>query len=127
MMILLALALAFNLTTALQAALPNYTGGIQKAVEDNPTARQKLSGLYDDSNVALSKCEDGVNELRECGQAPSIEGIQKWLNTAGGAPIDLASLRGKVVLIDFWTYSCINCQRSLPYIKAWDQTYRDSG
>ncbi|MBA3488035.1 MAG: redoxin domain-containing protein, partial [Longispora sp.] len=127
MMILLAFALAFNLTTALQAALPNYTGGIQKAVEDNSAARQKLSGLYDNSNIELSKCEDGVNELRSCGQAPPIEGIDAWFNTAGNTPVELSSLRGKVVLVDFWTYSCINCQRSLPYIKAWDETYKDSG
>ncbi|MFE5542009.1 cytochrome c biogenesis protein DipZ [Streptomyces sp. NPDC056492] len=127
LMIVLAFALAFDVTTALQKALPDYTAATQKKVEDNDTARQKLSGLYDDSNKDLARCEDGVNELRSCGAAPQLSGITKWLNTPGGQPIDLAALRGRVVLIDFWTYSCINCQRSLPHIKAWDRAYRDKG
>ncbi|MFK0224013.1 cytochrome c biogenesis protein DipZ [Streptomyces vinaceus] len=127
LMIVLAFALAFDVTAALQKALPNYTAAAQKQVEDNDAARQKLSGLYDDSNKDLARCEDGVNELRSCGAAPPLAGIAKWLNTPGGAPVDLASLRGKVVLIDFWTYSCINCQRSLPHIEAWDRAYHDKG
>ncbi|GLV86909.1 hypothetical protein Slala03_65980 [Streptomyces lavendulae subsp. lavendulae] len=126
-MILLAFALAFDATTALQKALPNYTAAAQKQVEDSETARQKLSGLYDDSDKDLARCEDGVNELRSCGAAPPLAGIAKWLNTPGGSPLDLASLRGRVVLIDFWTYSCINCRRSLPHIEAWDRAYRDKG
>ncbi|MEV7416462.1 cytochrome c biogenesis protein DipZ [Streptomyces sp. NPDC089919] len=127
LMIVLAFALAFDITTTLQKALPNYTAAAQKQVEDNDTARQTLSGLYDDSNKDLARCEDGINELRSCGAAPPLAGITKWLNTPGGAPLDLAALRGKVVLIDFWTYSCINCQRSLPHIEAWDRAYRDKG
>ncbi|MDV5145079.1 cytochrome c biogenesis protein DipZ [Streptomyces sp. SBC-4] len=127
LMIALAFALAFDVTTALQRALPNYTASAQRSIEDSDRARQQLSGLYDDSNKELSRCEDGVNELRSCGKAPPIEGITAWLNTPGGAPVDLAAQRGKVVLIDFWTYSCINCQRSLPHIQAWERAYRDAG
>lgn len=56
--------------------------------------------------------------------APEISGITHWLNSA---PLDRAALKGKVVLIDFWTYSCINCIRTLPYIKAWHQKYKDQG
>ncbi|MFB6514725.1 cytochrome c biogenesis protein DipZ [Streptomyces virginiae] len=127
LMIVLAFALAFDATTALQKALPDYTSAAQRKVEDSDTARQKLSGLYDDSNKDLSRCEDGVNELRSCGAAPQLAGISKWLNTPDGQAIDLASLRGRVILIDFWTYSCINCQRSLPHVQAWDRAYRDKG
>ncbi|MGW5782237.1 cytochrome c biogenesis protein DipZ [Streptomyces sp. NPDC003863] len=127
LMIVLAFALAFDVTTALQKALPDYTAAAQKKVEDSDTAWQKLSGLYDDSNKELSRCEDGVDELRSCGAAPQLAGISKWLNTPGGQPVDLAALRGRVVLIDFWTYSCINCQRSLPHVEAWDRAYRDKG
>ncbi|MFB6829708.1 cytochrome c biogenesis protein DipZ [Streptomyces hydrogenans] len=127
LMIALAFALAFDVTTALQRALPDYTSAAQRKVEDSDTARQKLSGLYDDSNKELSRCEDGVDELRSCGQAPALEGIASWLNTPGGRPVDLADLRGRVVLIDFWTYSCINCRRSIPHIKDWDRAYRDKG
>ena len=58
------------------------------------------------------------------GMLPSLAGAVQWLNTA---PLSAESLRGKVVLIDFWTYSCINCLRTLPYVKAWAQKYRDAG
>lgn len=56
--------------------------------------------------------------------APEIAGIQNWLNSN---PLTIASLKGKVVLIDFWTYSCVNCTRTLPHIIKWDETYRDKG
>ncbi|MFF8840707.1 cytochrome c biogenesis protein DipZ [Streptomyces sp. NPDC015130] len=127
LMIALAFALAFDVTAALQRTLPDYTRAAQRTVEDSDTARQKLSGLYDDSNKELSRCEDGVDELRSCGQAPPLAGISTWINTPGGSPVDLTALRGRVVLIDFWTYSCINCQRSIPHIKDWDRAYRDEG
>src|SRR6185437_9504668 len=50
-----------------------------------------------------------------------------WINTPDGRPLTLSKLRGKVVLVDFWTYSCVNCIRTLPYLKAWDARYRDAG
>jgi cytochrome c biogenesis protein CcdA/thiol-disulfide isomerase/thioredoxin len=56
--------------------------------------------------------------------APEFAGIDAWLNSQ---PLTMQSLRGKVVLIDFWTYSCINCVRTLPYITKWDEQYRDKG
>ena len=58
------------------------------------------------------------------GSAPSLQGATQWLNSP---PLALAALRGKVVLVDFWTYSCINCLRTLPYLKAWDEKYRAQG
>ncbi|KOX19515.1 cytochrome c biogenesis protein DipZ [Streptomyces sp. NRRL F-6491] len=127
LMIVLALGLAFDVTSAIQRSLPDYTSGVQKKIEDSDAARQQLSGLYDDSNKDLSRCEDGADELRSCGQAPPIEGIDSWFNTPGNGPVDLKSLRGKVVLVDFWTYSCINCQRAVPHLKDWDRAYRDAG
>jgi cytochrome c biogenesis protein CcdA/thiol-disulfide isomerase/thioredoxin len=65
--------------------------------------------------------------LGDYGAAPEIAGTQRWFNTAGGKPLTLSALRGRVVLIDFWTYTCINCIRTLPYVKAWDDRYRDAG
>lgn len=56
--------------------------------------------------------------------APAIDGINEWINSA---PLTLAKLKGKVVLIDFWTYSCINCLRTLPYLKDWYKKYHDQG
>jgi len=58
------------------------------------------------------------------GTSPDFSGATAWINSP---PLTLASLRGKVVLVDFWTYSCINCLRTLPYIKAWNEKYKNSG
>ena len=58
------------------------------------------------------------------GQAPPLDGAVAWLNSP---PLTREELRGKVVLVDFWTYSCINCLRSLPYVKAWAAKYKDQG
>ncbi|WP_130620180.1 cytochrome c biogenesis protein DipZ [Dyella amyloliquefaciens] len=58
------------------------------------------------------------------GELPSLAGATQWLNSA---PLSAQSLRGKVVLVDFWTYSCINCIRSLPYVRGWADKYKDHG
>ena len=58
------------------------------------------------------------------GQLPALDGAVQWLNSP---PLDAQALKGKVVLVDFWTYSCINCLRTLPYVKAWAEKYRDQG
>jgi thiol-disulfide isomerase/thioredoxin len=55
---------------------------------------------------------------------PELVGLSRWINSD---PLTLKKLRGKVVLVDFWTYSCINCLRTLPHVKAWYRTYRDGG
>src|ERR1700733_5740929 len=65
--------------------------------------------------------------LRKLGPAPDFMQTQDWFNTPGMKPLSLSSLRGHVVLIDFWTYTCINCIRKLPYLKAWDASYRHDG
>jgi cytochrome c biogenesis protein CcdA/thiol-disulfide isomerase/thioredoxin len=65
-----------------------------------------------------------VGTLPVEGQLPSLAGAVQWLNSP---PLNAEGLRGKVVLVDFWTYSCINCLRSLPYIEAWAQKYRSQG
>lgn len=57
-------------------------------------------------------------------KAPEITGTQSWINSP---PLTLAGLKGKVVIVDFWTYSCINCIRTLPYMNAWYKTYKDKG
>ena len=58
--------------------------------------------------------------LPDLGKAPEFVDTQQWFNTPGDGPLTMRGLRGRVVLIDFWTYSCINCMRTLPYLKAWD-------
>jgi cytochrome c biogenesis protein CcdA/thiol-disulfide isomerase/thioredoxin len=58
------------------------------------------------------------------GTLPSLAGATGWLNSP---PLDAPALRGKVVLVDFWTYSCINCLRAMPYVREWAERYRDHG
>jgi thiol-disulfide isomerase/thioredoxin len=62
--------------------------------------------------------------LRHEGDLPSLDGAIEWLNSA---PLTDSSLRGKVVLVDFWTYTCINWRRTLPYVRAWSLKYKDRG
>ncbi len=127
--ILLAVALVFNVPASLQRAIPDYTSSLEQKVGGGDEVRQQLnlSGLANNQNTELSNCTDGATKLENCGTAPDIKGITEWLNTPGDAPIDLKSLHGKVVLIDFWAYSCINCQRSIPHVVGWYDAYRDKG
>jgi len=75
-------------------------------------------------DTALREGPGGRLTLPVEGRMPALDGIVIWFNTP---PLTREQLRGKVVVIDFWTYSCINCLRSLPYVKAWADRYRDSG
>jgi cytochrome c biogenesis protein CcdA/thiol-disulfide isomerase/thioredoxin len=74
--------------------------------------------------MAASPVKSDTPELKDEGAMPAIPGDVAWLNSA---PLSREALRGKVVLIDFWTYSCINCLRALPYVEAWAAKYKDSG
>lgn len=85
---------------------------------------QKLVPTAESSSKASSGGTSSSNFNVEPYDAPELTGIADWINTD---PLTLASLRGKVVLVDFWTYSCINCQRTQPYLNAWYDRYRDDG
>ncbi len=120
------LVLAFSWADGLQTALPGYTSALQRTIEGGSYAKKQLEALEGTSAGKLTSCTPGTTLVR-CGQAPAFKGITKWLNTPGDKPITLKSLRGKVVLVDFWTYSCINCQRSLPHVEAWYSRYHADG
>ncbi len=127
--ILLAVALVFDLPAMLQRAIPDYTSALQRKVGGEDQIREKLNlgGIVNDQNAKLSNCTNGAPQLEDCGSAPDIKGITAWLNTPGDKPIDLRSLRGRVVLVDFWAYSCINCQRAIPHVIGWYRAYKNSG
>lgn len=129
MMIALAIGLVFNLPQLLQKLVPDYTSTLQEQVQDNEAVKKALDlgGLVNDQNRELDKCSNGATELESCGVAPDIKGIQEWFNTPGGQAVNLKDLKGKVVLVDFWAYSCINCQRSVPHLTDWYSKYKDSG
>ncbi|CAM3993698.1 cytochrome c biogenesis protein CcdA [Smaragdicoccus niigatensis] len=123
----LAIGLFFNLPDVVQRALPNYTESLEQRLADSATVQGALSPSENAQNKNLSKCTPGASELASCGQAPTITGTQHWFNTADGSGLDLGALKRKVVLIDFFAYSCINCQRDAPYVEAWYERYASSG
>ncbi|HTZ64349.1 MAG TPA: cytochrome c biogenesis protein DipZ [Solirubrobacteraceae bacterium] len=105
---------------AVQSRLPELTGhGVKyQASVGAPTAPRDAS-----NELLLSD----ARRLPNGGPAPEFTDTEDWFNTPGDRPLTLAGLRGRVVLIDFWTYTCINCIRTLPYLKAWDAAYRKDG
>jgi cytochrome c biogenesis protein CcdA/thiol-disulfide isomerase/thioredoxin len=113
-----ALAIAFRLDDHFTTALPGYTQSLQNRIEASSAAKRELGDLTG-SGAALA-ADMGP-------KAPEFTGIQEWINTRDGRPLTLKALRGKVVLVDFWTYSCVNCLRTLPHVKAWDRAYRKDG
>ncbi|WP_433040284.1 cytochrome c biogenesis protein CcdA [Dactylosporangium sp. CS-033363] len=117
----LAVALTFNATDAVQRAIPDYATGLNNQV-------QALGNPFGGSGP-LAGCiaNAGSGRLQDCGPAPQITGIDRWLNTPGDAPIGLDGLKGQVVLVDFWAYSCINCQRAIAHVDAWYTTYHPRG
>ncbi len=99
----------------------NYIPNID--IENNSAVRKRLTHLTGRKTTFVPN-ESNLNLLSNLGKAPELAGIDHWLNSP---PVTLMSLRGKVVLIDFWTYSCINCVRTLPYLTRWYDTYKDKG
>jgi cytochrome c biogenesis protein CcdA/thiol-disulfide isomerase/thioredoxin len=81
-------------------------------------------GLLSKLSPQYLKVESKTTQLQDEGPMPSINGAVAWINSK---PLDASSLRGKVVLVDFWTYSCINCLRTLPYVKTWADRYEKNG
>jgi len=124
-MIALAVGIAFNAPQAIQRLLPDYTSALQEGLGTDEVADAlDLGGLVTYENKDLDQCTNGATELESCGTAPELRGLTGWINSD---PVTLEQLRGQVVLVDFWAYSCINCQRSIPHVVAWDQAYRDAG
>jgi len=140
-MVVVALAMAGNYDIRFQnkiaTDLPGFLVNPTEGLEDTASARTALEGVRGEaahgvgaaaaSAPAPSPGPNGEADLPMLGTAPEFVDTQDWFNTPGGRPLTLRSLRGRVVLVDFWTYSCINCLRTLPYLTAWDRTYRKDG
>ncbi|NKN16029.1 cytochrome c biogenesis protein DipZ [Rhizobium laguerreae] len=122
--------IALGLDTSLLARLSYAsTTSLEQAVLDRLHAKP-LSGTSSElaSNEAMIAAADAKKPFRSDlpveGPAPSLDGAVEWLNSE---PLTTEQLRGKVVLVDFWTYSCINCIRTIPYVRAWAEKYADQG
>lgn len=123
-------AIALGLDTGLLARLSTAsTGGIEQALvgkltSKSPTGNGTMMAQIPAAGGAMKVADKAPGTLPVEGQLPPLNGAVQWLNSP---PLDAQALKGKVVLVDFWTYSCINCLRTLPYVKAWAEKYRDQG
>jgi cytochrome c biogenesis protein CcdA len=112
-------AIALGLDTRVLAKLSSaQTASLESGLARRLGASQPMSETRAKTNAM------GELVLPIEGTLPPLTGIGPWFNSA---PLTREQLRGKVVVIDFWTYSCINCLRSIPYVKAWDERYRKDG
>ena len=126
------LAIAFGLLDPLQRSVPGYTSALEDHIESSGSIAKQLQQLSGEhANTFVKKSSDPTAaktaSLPDLGKAPEFTGIVSWLNTPGNKPLTLTQLKGKVVLVDFWTYSCINCQRSLPHVEGWYSDYKKEG
>jgi cytochrome c biogenesis protein CcdA/thiol-disulfide isomerase/thioredoxin len=120
LVVAVAILMALGVDTRLQAKVPGYTRALQ-GLEESAAAASRIDALAG-RDAGLVEAES--SGLRDYGVAPEFAGIETWLNSE---PLTLAGLRGKVVLVDFWTYSCVNCLRTLPFLERWHRTYAREG
>ncbi|WOC12224.1 cytochrome c biogenesis protein DipZ [Gordonia sp. MP11Mi] len=119
----LAVALVFDAPARLQTALPGYTASAERGLSQSDAVNSALG--RDTGGAAV--CQGEGDGLADCGASPGFNGGGTWFNTADGSPISANDLAGKVVLVDFWTYSCVNCLRDGPHVRRWYDAYRDAG
>jgi cytochrome c biogenesis protein CcdA/thiol-disulfide isomerase/thioredoxin len=121
----MAILIATGALTSLQETVPSLglNAFVSPAIQ---TQLDRIAGEGANTFVA-SQAKSDAAKLPDEGSAPNFTGITAWLNTLKDGPLTLAGLHGKVVLVDFWTYSCINCRRSIPHVEAWYQRYHKDG
>ena len=133
----------FEESLAKSQSLPGFLLDPTKSLETSNSVQNRLASLRPASEFAARQREastrpvpetagvsiPGVKtpSLPDLGAAPDFTDTQQWFNTPGGAPLSLATLRGHVVLVDFWTYTCINCIRTLPFVEGLYKTYHPYG
>ena len=118
-MLATAVLMVADLDTRFQTSIAN----------DLPSWLVNPTGGIEESQAVESRLDDvrrqRASDLPVLGSSPElVQAGGRWFNSD---PLTLKSLRGRVVLVDFWTYTCINCIRTLPYVKEWDRKYRDDG
>jgi len=134
LMILVALSIGFGLDRRFQAAVldvfPKYGTGLTSfenidAVQSVLKERNRDPVQIGEKQLTFDD-EPRNGRTGDFGQAPQIVTDGPWFNTDGTA-LTMESLKGKVVLIDFWTYSCVNCVRTIPHLRSWYEAYKDEG
>lgn len=120
--------------TAIASDLPSFLVDPSGAIERSDAAQKRLAELRGGRNrlqqAAAAETATGKptgSTLPVLGTAPQLVGTQRWFNTPDGQPLKLSALRGHVVLLDFWTYTCVNCLRTIPAIRTLASRYRSDG
>ncbi|MFN8216166.1 MAG: cytochrome c biogenesis protein DipZ [Solirubrobacterales bacterium] len=150
-MIVVALAMAGEYDIRFQrdvtAGLPSFLVNPAEALENTASARAALARIDGISPHGIgSRAASGAGArsagrggasgapavpetvpLQDYGEAPEFTDTERWFNTPGDRPLTMKGLRGRVVLVDFWTYTCVNCIRTLPYLNAWNRRYGKDG
>jgi cytochrome c biogenesis protein CcdA/thiol-disulfide isomerase/thioredoxin len=148
-LLLTGVAMATNLDVRFEEALAKDTSlpaifvDPTRSLENSGAVQNRLASLRPASRFALRQKAAAATpvaqhvgvgiagvktpSLGDLGTAPEFTNTQRWFNTPGGRPLTLAGLRGHVVLVDFWTYTCINCIRTLPFLKGLYATYHRAG
>ena len=127
-MLLTAIAIYTNYDKVLETTLLDLVPGFSTSLNTFESSKtitaqlELLKGKETQHVLAVSQKESLFNANTP---APDFAGISKWLNTE--SPLTINGLRGKVVLVDFWTYTCINCLRTLPHLTSWYEKYKDKG
>jgi cytochrome c biogenesis protein CcdA/thiol-disulfide isomerase/thioredoxin len=123
-----------------QADLPSFLVNPTESLENTSAAQAALTGIRGLSSHGIgAEVARGGKPARApvsaqnklhlpvYGEAPEFTDTERWFNTPGDGPLTMKGLRGRVVLVDFWTYTCVNCIRTLPYLNAWEKRYGKDG
>jgi len=138
-----AVLMIFNLDVQFESSLAEDTAGNHsgvlaffvdptKSLENSNSVKNRLASLrpaskFAERQNAAARVDAAVAALPKLGRAPGFKDTQDWFNTPGDRPLTLAGLRGHVVLVDFWTYTCINCIRTLPFVEGLYRHYHRYG
>lgn len=130
-MIITAAGIYFNIDRHFQTFIlntfPQYGSGLTK-FEDNEKIKKQLEGLKKKNADESRKSLFNFNSTKDLGQAPALIEGGRWFNLPENKDaLTIKELRGKVILVDFWTYTCINCIRTLPYLRTWHEKYKEQG
>ncbi len=119
----------FEEALAKDKSLPAFLVDPTRSLENSNAVQNRLASLRPPSRFAVRQrlAAAHMHSLPDLGPAPNFTDNQQWFNTPGGRPLTMAGLRGHVVLVDFWTYTCINCIRTLPFLKGLYATYHRYG
>ncbi len=118
----------FEEALAKSSSLPGFLVDPTRSLENSSAVQKRLASLRPTSPFVTRQAAQPVRaSLPQLGPAPEFTGTEQWFNTPGGRPLSLAGLRGHVVLVDFWTYTCINCLRTLPFLKGLYAAYHPYG